>query len=92
MSARAIWEATGKDLINRNLNYSDGVAKCRFAVFDNSVSWSQLVQQEPWLETEVNFLPSLWKIQGKHVQRLNKKNIQNKCKKIFPWKNTFTCD
>lgn len=54
MSARAIWEATGKDLINRNLNYSNGVAKCRFAVYDQSVSWSQLVQQEPWLETEVS--------------------------------------
>lgn len=54
MSARAIWEATGKDLINRNLNYSNGVAKCRFAVYDHSVSWSQLVQQEPWLETEVS--------------------------------------
>ncbi len=53
MSARAIWEATGKDLINRNLNYSNGVAKCRFAVYDQSVSWTQLVQQEPWLETEV---------------------------------------
>jgi ATP citrate (pro-S)-lyase len=54
MSARAIWEATGKNLINRNLNYSNGVAKCRFAVYDQSVSWSQLVQQEPWLETEVS--------------------------------------
>lgn len=54
MSARAIWEATGKSLINRNLNYSNGVAKCRFAVYDQSVPWSQLIQQEPWLETEVN--------------------------------------
>lgn len=54
MSARAIWEATGKSLINRNLNYSNGVAKCRFAVYDQSVPWNQLVEQEPWLETEVN--------------------------------------
>ncbi|KZS14350.1 ATP-citrate synthase [Daphnia magna] len=52
MSARAIWEATGKSLINRNLNYSNGVAKCRFAVYDQSVPWNQLVEQEPWLETE----------------------------------------
>lgn len=53
MSARAIWEATGKDLINRNLNYSNGVAKCRFAVYDQNSSWNDLVQQEPWLQTEV---------------------------------------
>lgn len=52
MSARAIWEATGKDIINRNLKYSDGVAKCRFAVYDGSVPWNQLVEKEPWLQTE----------------------------------------
>lgn len=65
MSARAIWEATGKDLINRNLNYSNGVVKCRFAVYDQSVSWSQLVQQEPWLATEVS---EANRIQCKHFQ------------------------
>lgn len=53
MSARAIWEATGKDLINRHLQHSEGTAKCRFAIYDQSVSWNELVQQEPWLETEV---------------------------------------
>ena len=52
MSARAIWEATGKDLINRNLTL-DAANKCRFAVFDESTAWSRLIEQEPWLQTEV---------------------------------------
>lgn len=61
MSARAIWEATGKDVINRNLNYSNGVVKCRFAVYDQSLTWTQLVQQEPWLETEVSQVEKILK-------------------------------
>jgi len=53
MSARAIWEATGKDLINRNLTIADdGVSKCRFAVFEETSSWSDLLEKEPWLRTE----------------------------------------
>lgn len=53
MSARAIWEATGKDLINRNLPDSSIANKCRFAVYDGSSSWEQLIEKEPWLQTEV---------------------------------------
>jgi len=52
MSARAIWEATGKDLINRNLQQCDSVVQCRCAVFDESTSWDQLLAKEPWLQTE----------------------------------------
>ena len=53
MSARAIWEATGKDLINRNLKRCDSVVQCRFAIFDETTSWDQLLAKEPWLQTEV---------------------------------------
>jgi len=52
MSARAIWEATGKDLINRNLKRCDSVVQCRFAIFDETTSWDQLLAKEPWLQTE----------------------------------------
>jgi len=52
MSARAIWEATGKDLINRNLKRCDSVVQCRCAVFDDKTSWDELVQKQPWLQTE----------------------------------------
>ena len=58
MSARAIWEATGKDLINRNLKRCDSVVQCRCAVFDDKTSWDELVQKQPWLQTEVNFFYS----------------------------------
>jgi ATP citrate (pro-S)-lyase len=55
MSARAIWEATGKELINDHLNApSSGFRKCRFAVFDENTKWEDLVQNEPWLESEVS--------------------------------------
>ncbi len=56
MSARAIWEATGKDLINRNIPDPSIANKCRFAVYDGSSSWEQLIEKEPWLLTEVLYL------------------------------------
>lgn len=51
MSAKAIREATGKDIINRHLVGEHGAAKCRFASVDESTQWSQLVADHPWLET-----------------------------------------
>lgn len=51
MSAKAIREATGKDLINRHLTGEHGAAKCRFASFDESTKWTELVADHPWLET-----------------------------------------
>lgn len=53
MSAKAIREATGKDIINRHLAGSGdhGAAKCRFASVDESTQWTQLVADHPWLET-----------------------------------------
>ena len=56
MSARAIWEATGKGLINGHLGApASGFHKCRFAVFDENTKWEDLVQKEPWLESEVSY-------------------------------------
>lgn len=56
MSAKAIREATGKELINKYLeNGSDiGVAKSRFASVNESTDWSQLLADNAWLETTVS--------------------------------------
>lgn len=51
MSAKAISEATGKDIINRNLDPSTAAAKCRFAAVKEDTKWADLVQSEPWLES-----------------------------------------
>uniref|UniRef100_A0A1S4H348 ATP-citrate synthase ATP-grasp domain-containing protein n=1 Tax=Anopheles gambiae TaxID=7165 RepID=A0A1S4H348_ANOGA len=51
MSAKAIREATGKDIINRQLQGDHGAAKCRFATVTETTQWQQLVQDNPWLET-----------------------------------------
>ncbi|XP_055541492.1 ATP-citrate synthase isoform X2 [Wyeomyia smithii] len=52
MSAKAIREATGKDIINRHLTGGDhGAAKCRFAAVDETTQWAQLVADNPWLES-----------------------------------------
>jgi hypothetical protein len=53
MSAKAISEATGKDIINRNLDPNTAAAKCRFAAVKEETSWAELVRNEPWLESSV---------------------------------------
>ncbi|XP_003425261.1 ATP-citrate synthase [Nasonia vitripennis] len=52
MSAKAIREATGKDLINRKLAQGTRAAKCRFVSIDESTNWSHLVSENPWLSSE----------------------------------------
>lgn len=54
MSAKAIKEATGKDLINRHLQ-TQALAKCRFAAVTESTNWRDLVDEHPWLKTQVSF-------------------------------------
>lgn len=53
MSAKAIREATGKELINKYLECGNetGTQKSRFASVTESTDWSQLVVENPWLET-----------------------------------------
>jgi ATP citrate (pro-S)-lyase len=53
MSAKAIREATGKDLLNRFLSQTSGAGQCRFASVDENTKWEALVAANPWLQTEV---------------------------------------
>lgn len=54
MSAKAIREATGKDILNRHLGNVAGAAPCKFASVTSETNWNELVQQNPWLETTVS--------------------------------------
>lgn len=54
MSAKAIREATGKDIINRNLGSGTAAAKCKFASVTENTDFSELAAQNPWLLTEVS--------------------------------------
>ncbi|EDW33354.1 GL20648 [Drosophila persimilis] len=52
MSAKAITEATGKDILNRHLNvHGAGAATCRFATVNADTDWSKLSVDQPWLLT-----------------------------------------
>ena len=53
MSAKAINEATGKNLLNNCLSGAAHV-NCRFASVDQTTSYDKLAQQNPWLLTEVS--------------------------------------
>ncbi|XP_047364838.1 ATP-citrate synthase isoform X2 [Vespa velutina] len=52
MSAKAIREATGKDLINRKFPSGTQAAKLRFAIVTEKTNWTDLVVDHPWLKTE----------------------------------------
>lgn len=52
MSAKAIREATGKDLINRKFPSGTETAKLRFATVTEKTNWTDLVDNHPWLKTE----------------------------------------
>ncbi|KAI8036259.1 hypothetical protein M5D96_010852, partial [Drosophila gunungcola] len=52
MSAKAITEASGKDILNRHLNaHGAGAATCRFATVNSTTDWSKLAVDQPWLLT-----------------------------------------
>ena len=53
MSAKAIREASGKDILNRLLDSSSEAAKCQFAVVNNDTNWDNLRRSHPWLESTV---------------------------------------
>ncbi|CAL1547092.1 unnamed protein product [Lymnaea stagnalis] len=50
MSAKAIYEAKGKELLNKFLG--DVAMKNRYAFIDENVNWNQIVQENPWLSNE----------------------------------------
>ncbi|KAK3912870.1 ATP-citrate synthase [Frankliniella fusca] len=52
MSAKAIREATGKDLINKNLPAGTAAVKCHYAAVDETTNWDELLLKEPWLKTQ----------------------------------------
>ena len=54
MSAKAIREVTGKNLLNKCLE-SGVAATAKFASVDASTDWDALLQDNPWLKTEVNW-------------------------------------
>lgn len=62
MSAKAISEATGKDIINRNLAPLTSAVKCRFASVNENTKWEDLVLDNPWLKSEVFILKILFLI------------------------------
>lgn len=51
MSAKAIQEATGKNLLNKFLNHS-GYVHSKFVAVDESSNFEQLVAENPWLKEE----------------------------------------
>lgn len=55
MSAKAIREATGKDILNRHLNHHGApFTPCRFATVNMQTDWSDLVAQQQWLSNTVS--------------------------------------
>jgi len=51
MSAKAVSEATGKDILNRNVAGGSAI-QCRYASVNKDTCWDTLVQDHPWLKTE----------------------------------------
>lgn len=56
MSAKAIREATGKDILNRLLDSSSGAARCHFASVNSETNWDDLLASHPWLQSTVSSL------------------------------------
>ncbi len=51
MSTKAIYEATGKKLLNKYLGST--VAESRCVSIDSDTNWDELVANNNWLQTEV---------------------------------------
>lgn len=54
MSAKAIREGTGKDILNRLLDSSSGAARCQFASVSSDTNWDELLASHPWLKSTVS--------------------------------------
>ncbi|XP_076662205.1 ATP-citrate synthase [Halictus rubicundus] len=52
MSAKAIREATGKDLINRKLPSGTNAVQCRFVTITEHTNWADVLNSNPWLKSE----------------------------------------
>ena len=51
MSTKAIYEATGKKLLNKYLGSI--TAECRCVSIDINTDWNQVITDNTWLQTEV---------------------------------------
>jgi hypothetical protein len=51
MSTKAIYEATGKKLLNKYL--ASTAAECRCVSIDEDTKWDELIANNRWLENEV---------------------------------------
>ncbi|ESO12632.1 hypothetical protein HELRODRAFT_155589 [Helobdella robusta] len=52
MSAKAIYESCGKQIMRNNLKVNNGLdVSLNSAVYDSSTSWDNLLQSNPWLKT-----------------------------------------
>lgn len=59
MSAKAISEATGKDILNRHLGANN--ANCRFATVNQDTDFGILATQHPWLLNTVRLISyTIW--------------------------------
>ena len=52
MSAKAIYESDGKTLLAKFLTFPNFV-KNKYAMITSETKWDELVEQNPWLATEV---------------------------------------
>ncbi|KPJ14207.1 ATP-citrate synthase [Papilio machaon] len=52
MASKAIYEATGKDLITRHIGSGTALVPCRFAVFEEGTVWEDEIGKNPWLTKE----------------------------------------
>ncbi|XP_045489702.1 ATP-citrate synthase [Pieris rapae] len=52
MSSKAIYEAQGKDLINRHIPTGTALVPCRYAVFEKGTIWEDELGRNPWLSKE----------------------------------------
>ncbi|XP_038220971.1 probable ATP-citrate synthase subunit 1 [Zerene cesonia] len=52
MSSKAIYEAAGKDLINRHIAPGTALVPCRYAVFEQGTIWEDELGKNPWLTKE----------------------------------------
>ena len=51
MSTKAIYEVTGKKLLNKYL--ASTAVECRCVTIDAETNWDALVAENTWLQTEV---------------------------------------
>lgn len=59
MSTKAIYEATGKKILNKYLNST--AVECRCVSIDDDTDWNDVIAKNAWLQTEVKFSINLFR-------------------------------